>query len=163
MWPPFFFGAIPTYGVLPYAMISFTSISAPTESHVNICHSFSAVAQLTNTNVSCTFYWCMLEHEIGLLSYWAAYSQANLSHGCCMAGYIIAQISHTLDVNLCWCLFHLCSSYRMQDQLLCTLVNPIFDHCFWYSHPYCTLTLLPVPLRFIPECLGFPASLFPVV
>ena len=21
MWPPFFFGAIPTYGVLPYAMI----------------------------------------------------------------------------------------------------------------------------------------------
>ena len=22
MWPPFFFGVIPTYGVLPYAMIS---------------------------------------------------------------------------------------------------------------------------------------------
>ena len=22
MWPPFFFGAIPTYGVLPYAMIA---------------------------------------------------------------------------------------------------------------------------------------------
>ena len=32
MWPPFFFGAIPTYGVLPYAMIFkgyFSSLKIP--------------------------------------------------------------------------------------------------------------------------------------
>ena len=27
MWPPFFFGAIPTYGVLPYAMILYQPLS----------------------------------------------------------------------------------------------------------------------------------------
>ena len=26
MWPPFFFGAIPTYGVLPYAMIDHANL-----------------------------------------------------------------------------------------------------------------------------------------
>jgi len=31
MWPPFFFGAIPTYGVLPYAMISVSTQYVPSQ------------------------------------------------------------------------------------------------------------------------------------
>ena len=47
MWPPFFFGPIPTYGVLPYAMILPSHIR-----RYDVCHSYvnkGYVQQVTST------------------------------------------------------------------------------------------------------------------
>ena len=79
----------------------------------------------------------------------------NLSHGCCIAGYVLAQMFHTLDVAFCWYLSSLRGSYRMRAQLLCALVSPIFNLCVWCLCPHCAS----FTSNSIPFCSGFSSTL----
>ena len=74
MWPPFFFGVIPTYGVLPYAMIlcKQPGLSVSLVKQVCLCclHCNTALHNVTEMNtvggsVSSTRLDVQLNHNVG--------------------------------------------------------------------------------------------------